>query len=146
MFAVMNCFIRQTQMTSKKLTASLFLDHYISDIGIPVTTTKDRDSHFQSTILNEFTWRLRVQHITTTVYHLTGNVSVGEFHNQIKRLLMSQAEKTKWIDALTLSFLGIQSMIKEDIGWIKTKLIYCTTLIMPEQLVSNDDEIQRWYI
>ena len=124
---------------SAENVASVFLDRWVSNYGVPSTVTSDRGAQFQSTLFREFTRLLGVQHISTTAYHPAANGLVERFHRQLKSSLMAQSDPSNWSDHLPLILLSIRSTIKEDLGCTPAQLVYGTTLTLPGQLVASHD-------
>ncbi|CAH8530229.1 unnamed protein product [Schistosoma curassoni] len=124
--------------TSAETVASVFLDRWVANYGVPSIVTTDRGPQFQSVLFQEFTKLLGVNHIKTTAYHPAANGMVERFHRQLKSSLMAQTDSSKWSDALPLVLLGIRSTIKEDIGCTAAELVYGTTLTLPGQLVNYE--------
>ena len=68
---------------SAENTASVFLDSWVSNHGVPTTITADRGAQFQSTLFRELARLLEVNHISNTAYHPAANGLVERFHLQL---------------------------------------------------------------
>ena len=123
---------------SSESIAQVFLDHWISQYGVPHTVTTDRGAQFQSALFRDFTRLLGCEHIRTTAYHPAANGLVERFHRQLKASLRAH-EDPRWTERLPLTLLSIRSTIKEDLGCTAAELVYGTTLRLPGDLFQTPE-------
>ncbi|BHF79607.1 hypothetical protein SprV_0702272800 [Sparganum proliferum] len=69
---------------SAETVARAFLNHWVSNFGVPATVTTDRGSQFESTLFRELTCLLGTNRNRTTAYHPQANGLVERFHRQLK--------------------------------------------------------------
>ena len=75
-----------------------------------------------------------------TAYHPAANGMVERVYRAVKTALKCNDNPTAWNENLDLVLLGIHSMVKEDIGCSSSELTFGTTLRLPGQFFSDNDE------
>ena len=94
-----------------------------------------------SSLWQELMKLLGSKRIRTTAYHPSSNGLVERFHRQLKTSLKATPEPTNWVSALPLVLLGIRAGLKQDIGCSTAELVYGTTLRLPGEFFSlNNDK------
>ena len=78
---------------------------------------------------------LGCKRIRTTSYHPSANGMVEHFHRLLKAGLKARAN-TRWIEALPLVLMGIQTAVKSDPGCSMAKLVYRTTIRFTGEFVA----------
>ncbi|BHF81454.1 hypothetical protein SprV_0702458400 [Sparganum proliferum] len=111
--------------------AHAFLEHWISQYGIPSTITTDRGQQFESRLFNNLTDLLGCSRIRTTAYHPSSNGLVERFHRQLKASLRAHDNPSHWSEHLPLVMLGIRTALKPDLECSAAELVYGTTLRIP---------------
>ena len=76
----------------------------------------------------------------TTAYHPAANGVDERVHCTVKTALKCNDNPTSWYENLDLVLLGIRTMVKEDIGCSSSELTLGTTLCLPGQFFSDNDE------
>ena len=76
----------------------------------------------------------------TTAYHPAANEMVKRVHRTVKTALKCNDNPTAWYENLGHVLLGIRSMVKEDISCSSSELTLGTTLRLPGQFFSDNDE------
>ena len=120
--------------------AQAFITCWISRFGVPTTITTDRGAQFESSLWQELMKLLGSKRIRTTAYHPSSNGLVERFHRQLKVALKATPEPTHWVKALPLVLLGIRAGLKQDIGCSSAELVYGTTLRLPGEFFSTNNE------
>nr|VZI39845.1 unnamed protein product [Spirometra erinaceieuropaei] len=111
--------------------AHAFLEHWISNYGVPSTITTDRGQQFESRLFNSLTNLLGCSRIRTTAYHPSSNGLVERFHRQLKASLRAHDNPSHWSEHLPLVMLGIRTALKPDLECSAAELVYGTTLRIP---------------
>jgi transposase InsO family protein len=124
---------------SAETVARIFLEHWISNFGVPSCVTTDRGAQFQSTLFREFTMLLGCSHIRTTAYHPAANGLVERFHRQLKASLAAHLDPNRWSDHLPIVMLGIRTTVKEDLQCTPADLVYGNTLRLPGEFVDASE-------
>ena len=78
--------------------------------------------------------------LRTAAYHPSSNGLVERFHRQLKVSLKATLEPTHWVKVLPLVLLGIRAGLKQDIGSSTAELVYETTLRLPGEFSTNNEE------
>ena len=119
---------------SAENVARTFVEHWISNFGVPATITTDRGSQFTSTLFRDLKHLLGSDHFTTTAYHPASNGLVERFHRQLKAAITAVGN-IHWSESLPLILLGIRNTIKEDIASTAAELVFGTPLRLPGEMI-----------
>ena len=76
----------------------------------------------------------------TTAYHPAANGMVERVHRTVETALKRNNNPSARIENLSLVLLGIHSMVKKDIGCSSPELTFGTTLRLPGQFFSDNDD------
>ncbi|GAA53247.1 hypothetical protein CLF_109865 [Clonorchis sinensis] len=128
--------------TSAETVAFSFLQHWVSNFGIPTSVTTDRGSQFQCNFFSEFSALFGFHHISTTAYHPCSKGLVERFYFYLKSALTAQMNPSSWSSSLPLILLAIRSTIKKDLQCSPAEriryiyiyirnVVYSTTLRLP---------------
>ncbi len=83
--------------------AKVFIQIWVSRIGVPATITTDCGGQFESALWKSITQLLGTSHIRTISYHLFANGMVERFHYQLKSSLKASPRPDNWTDMLYLT-------------------------------------------
>lgn len=119
--------------------AKALLIHWISRFGCPTKITTDQGTQFESELYRELCNLLGMTHVRTTSYHPQSNGMIERFHRTLKASLMAY-KPNEWTDKLPLIMLGLRSVFREDIKCCPAELVYGTTLRLPGQFFSRNEE------
>ena len=120
--------------------ANAFLLHWVGRFRCPIQMITDRGRQFTSYLRKEMCEFLGTKLSHTTAYHPAANGMVERVHRTVKTALKCNDNPTAWYENLGLVLLGIHSTVKEDIGCSSSELILGTTLRLPGQFFSDNDE------
>ena len=120
--------------------ANAFLLHSVGRFGCPTQMTTDRGRQFTSYLWKGMYKFLGTKLPHTTAYHSAANGMFERVHRTVKTALKCNNNPTAWYENLNLVLLGIHSMVKEDIGCSSSELTLGTTLRLPGQFFSDNDE------
>ena len=126
--------------STAETVAQAFVNGWISRFGVPSTITTDRGQQFESSLWTQLMKLLGTSRVRTTAYHPIANGLVERFHRQLKTALKCIPDSSTWVKALPLILLGIRTTHKQDLNCTCAELVYGTTLRLPGQFFSNDQQ------
>ncbi len=114
---------------------STFVSGWFARFWVPATITSDRGCQFESSLWEQLTLLLGIQHIHTTAYHPITNGMVEKLHHQLKAALKTYPAPERWTKPLPIVLLGICTVLKEnDLHCTAAEVVYGTTPRLPGEL------------
>lgn len=126
--------------------AKVLVSNWIAMFGTPLRITTDQGRQFESTLFQELSKLLGINHLRTSPYHPQSNGIIERWHRTLKTAIMAQ-ENRNWSDTLPLILLGLRSTIKLDLKATPAELTFGSTLKLPgEFLVSSNKNFDTDFI
>lgn len=119
--------------------AEKFYSTWIARFGSPKTITTDQGSQFESALFAALSKLIGAHRIHTTPYHPASNGMIERWHRTLKASLMCTKD-IPWVSLLPTVLLGLRTSYKEDIKASAAEMLYGTTLRLPGEFFSNEDE------
>ena len=117
--------------------ADAFFSGWIASYDTPATITTDRGAQFESKLWDSLCNQFGIIRNRTTSYHPQSNGMVERFHRQLKAAIMAHESPNPWTITLPAVLLGVRSAVKERLGRSAAKMIYGTTLRLPEEFTKQ---------
>lgn len=76
--------------------------------------------------------------IRTTAYHPMSNGLIERFYRWLKEALRASTLPDYWLENLPSALLGMRIVLKEDIGFNASELLYRQTLTIPGHFLHSD--------
>lgn len=102
--------------TLAETVTKMLISHWVLRFGMPSTITTNRGCQFDSHLFTKLIYFLRCKHTHTSACHPAANIIVKRFQCQLKEAIKAYPSYLNWLKYLPLILLGIQSMVKEEVG------------------------------
>ena len=119
---------------SSETIVNVFLLHWVSRFGVPLTLVTDQGRQFESSLFAELSRIIGFHRLRTSAYHPESNGMIERFHRTLKAAL--KARKDEWLSSLPTVMLGLRCMPNEN-GLSPFTAVTGSTLLMPPILVDN---------
>ena len=120
-----------------------FLHGYVAYFGVPKVIITDSGAQFDSFLFTGLLQFLGCQRHRTTSYHPRSNGLVENAQRRLKAALRMQASPDRWFHNLPLVLLSIRIIIKDEIDFAPTDLVFGQQLALPGEfnppLVSSNN-------
>ena len=122
--------------------ADSFLLHWVAGFGSPTIITTDRGAQFTSLLWTEMFQFLDLKLCHTTAFHPAANGLNERFNCSLKVALKCQSSPDLWYRNLSLVLLGLQSAIKEDMGYAAVEMALGTSIRLPGEYFENSTPVE----
>ena len=119
--------------------ADAFFFQWIGRFGVPKLVVTDGGAQFSGHIWRNLMECYGIKHQITLAYHPQENGIVERLNKSLKTSLRTQERPTGWFSYLGLVLLGLRSVVKKDLGYAPSELVYGSTLRLPGELLDPHD-------
>ena len=131
--------IPTADMTSETIV-NVFLQHWVSRFGVPLTLVTDQGRQFESFFFAQVSELIGFHRLRTSAYHPQSNGMVERFHRTLKAAL--KARKEEWLIALPTILLGLRCLPNEN-GLSPFTAVTGSTLLAPNALFADHPKSSR---